>query len=364
MGCGGSKASAAEPTPVGNSNATGLPLEKVEQEGSAGQPTELKRALNRTVSSMSADNEKKARDMFKGYRRGSVALAKPDLKDAHDKQLDQAEGPRTMSESDIRKMLGDVDDELFKFVFRLFDPNGTGKVDADSFVAATALLTTKAKENEEEQLEACFYMFDTTGDGVLTKPEFRAMVEATVALNLFRMLQTDEGEKALEAQLEKEFSEEMLRFWQAVRAYSSLPDEERLAEAKKIKRRFIDEGADEQVNLPSAMTRKLTTELKEMVKNDTVPPKDMFAKAEKEVFNLMDRNAHTRFKSDPDAVKKICDDFFAKADQEGDGQVTYEEYKKWVADHPSVLTFFRQLATSISAMINKVERRMSVTTPS
>jgi hypothetical protein len=33
--------------------------------------------------------------------------------------------------------------------------------------------------------------------------------------------------------------------------------------------------------------RKLTTELKEMVKNDTVPPKDMFAKAEKEVFNLM-----------------------------------------------------------------------------
>jgi hypothetical protein len=40
-------------------------------------------------------------------------------------------------------------------------------------------------------------------------------------------------------------------------------------------------------------------------------------------------------------VNKICDDFFAKADQEGDGQVTYEEYKKWVADHPSVLTFFR-----------------------
>ena len=80
-------------------------------------------------------------------------MAKPDLKDAHDKQLAQAEGPRTMSESDIRKseppragrlvpvlslmaqsycastprtVLGDVDDELFKFVFRLFDPNGTG----------------------------------------------------------------------------------------------------------------------------------------------------------------------------------------------------------------------------------------------
>ena len=86
-------------------------------------------------------------------------------------------------------VLADINDELFKFVFRLFDPNNTGMVDADAFVAATALLT-KGAEKVEDQVEACFHMFNTNGDGVLTQPEFRAMMEATVALNLHRRIST------------------------------------------------------------------------------------------------------------------------------------------------------------------------------
>ena len=86
-----------------------------------------------------------------------------------------------------RTVLSELDDALFKFVFRLFDPNNTGKVDADAFVAATALLT-RGTESVDDQVGTCFHMFDTTGNGVLTQPEFRAMMEATVALNLNRFV--------------------------------------------------------------------------------------------------------------------------------------------------------------------------------
>ena len=65
------------------------------------------------------------------------------------------------------------------------------------------------------QIEACFHIFDTCEDGVLTRTEFRAMMEATVALNLNRLLETEEGMASMEVQLQKEYSTENLSFWQA-----------------------------------------------------------------------------------------------------------------------------------------------------
>ena len=38
--------------------------------------------------------------------------------------------------------------------------------------------------------------------------------------------------------------------------------------------------------------------------------------AENEIFTLMDRNAHERFKHDPNAVNAMCDEFFERADVE------------------------------------------------
>ena len=35
-----------------------------------------------------------------------------------------------------------------------------------------------------------------------------------------------------------------------------------------------------------------------------------------QVFQLMDRNAYHRFRADPDAVRAVCEEFFAKADLE------------------------------------------------
>ena len=101
------------------------------------------------------------------------------------------------------------------------------------------------------------------------------------------MLQTEEGQQQMEKQMQKEFAEENLIFWkvrrpprghitnliswmallpddersralhtshtshtlhtlQAARAYRLLPDDERLAEAKKMKKQYVVEGADEQ----------------------------------------------------------------------------------------------------------------------
>ena len=58
-------------------------------------------------------------------------------------------------------------EEMNKF-FEVFD-SGDGVVYADDFVAAMALLATSADVNAgiEEQLQACFVMFDTRGDGRL-----------------------------------------------------------------------------------------------------------------------------------------------------------------------------------------------------
>ena len=204
MGCAGSKAKEER-------KADDAPENIKLDEAKGADNKALKDNLAKGASRMSIASDAKAREMFKKFRRGSVAMARPSIED--EVQLAKVSGGM-MNEKDVRAstaprichispamhltarcpffallswraVLSDIDDELFKFVFRLFDPNNTGKVDADAFVAGIALLT-KGAETVDDQVEACFHMFDTLGNGVLTQPEFRAMMEATVALNLNR----------------------------------------------------------------------------------------------------------------------------------------------------------------------------------
>ena len=96
---------------------------------------------------------------------------------------------------------------------------------------------------------------------------------------------------------------------------------ERLADAKRLVRRFVQDGAEEQVNLPHSMVKVIEKAIKEAGSGgDPVPP-TLFEAAEKEVFQLMDRNAYHRFRADPDSVQAVCEEFFAKADLE---QVRYK----------------------------------------
>jgi len=289
---------------------------------------------------MSIASDEKARELFSQFRRKSVTLNK--------------EASGVMTEKDIRELLSDIDENLFRYVFRAFDPNQTGKVDADAFVAATALLTKSF--DVDDKLQAVFSIFNTSDEDVLTKAEFKAMMEATVALNLLRMLETKEGMKQMETQLEKEYSMETLTFWHAARDFKLMADDQRLKAAVDMNRKFVDDGADEQVNLPHGMVVKLQGTLKEHKKSGTPPPNTLFEDAEDEIFKLMDRNAHERFRQDPDAVGALCDDFFREADLKQDGVVSYEEYKSFVTSQPAVLTFFSQLSECIQSLLDKAKK--------
>ena len=63
------------------------------------------------------------------------------------------------------------------------------------------------------------------------------MREATVTLNLKRMLHTEAGLQHLEAHMEKEYSKENLTFWQATRTYRTATD--RRAEAQRIVEHYV-----------------------------------------------------------------------------------------------------------------------------
>ena len=195
---------------------------------------------------------------------------------------------KVITQDGLREILKDVNENLFKFLWRLFDVGGTGFVDADEFVMAMALLSAGIGESAEAQLEAAFCMFDSDKSGSLTREDFESMIQATCALqtpavplsepsdtpvasgqytctrhalmcssvdvcavrharpcsrsrpchqsaetpgvmpymsrvnlNLDHLLETDHGAAAFEAQLQREFSEENLAFWQVrTRAYA------------------------------------------------------------------------------------------------------------------------------------------------
>ena len=231
-----------------------------------------------------------------------------------------------MTKQDLQRLLGiDVDEDLFEFVWGLFDADGDGVVYADDFVAAMALLTTGADPDIsiEDQLRTCFVMFDTRGDGQLTYSEFRSMLEATVTLNLRRMLLTSEGWHHVEAHMAKEFSKENLTFWQGARAYRTTKDRRGSAEA--LVKQYVRPGADEEVNLPAGIRKPLLSAYDAHADGADMPD-DLFAKAEEEIFKLMERDAFARFKGSSEAVGAVVDEFFASADLSNDGAISFAEY--------------------------------------
>lgn len=101
--------------------------------------------------------------------------------------------------------------------------------------------------------------------------------------------------------------------------------------------------------LPLRSQSKITAAHK--AAGDAAPPQDAFSEGEVEIFKLMERDAYARFKNDPNALRDVCDEFFASADREHDGVVTFAEYKEWVLKHPQVLVFFSQLSKSIKTLL-------------
>lgn len=180
MGCAGGKP-AGGVAGRASEDAGGKALPK-------GTPSK-KDLLKKGSGRMSIASTEGAQKIFRRYRHSVPNLA----------EMSQGSARRggRMTHDNLRQALPDVDDELFRFVWTLFDPEGKGEVYSDEFVAATALLTTSHEGTLDEQIEACFVMFDTRNDGKLSHAEFRSMLEATVTLNLKRMLESEEGTKAV-----------------------------------------------------------------------------------------------------------------------------------------------------------------------
>ena len=93
----------------------------------------------------------------------------------------------------------------------------------------------------------------------------------------------------------KEFSEENVAFFKAVREYERLapdtPEEELKVQAESIIKEFIAEDAKRQVNLP--------WNIRDSFKSVTYWTIQSFEIAKNSLIDLMDRDSYARFKSSP-----------------------------------------------------------------
>ena len=267
-----------------------------------------------------------------------------------DGQTDAAQVGKTMTKAGLRKVLFDVNDELFDFLWLLFDETGKGEVNSDDFVMAMALMTSDIGSSTEAQLEAAFCMFDTNKSGSLSCNEFKAMVQSTVNLNLHHLLSSEAGKAAFESQLAKEFSDENLQFWQATRSFKALPAAERDARARAIAAEYVQDESTKQVNLPSKIRLDLLKYIKAGA-SDTPPDIDIFDPAAEEIFKLMEKDTFARFKSDDNATQELLDRFFAAVEIGPDGQITYAAFERWALTEPTVLIMFTTLRSSIKKLI-------------
>jgi len=267
---------------------------------------------------------------------------------------------KSMDLKGMQQMWPEMDRDTVKFIFNLFDTDGSGKIDSQEFVMAVALLTSDCK-TPAQQLDACFTMFDTERTGYLNRAEFEAMINASVTLSLQTVLQTKEGQAAMTDQLAKEYSEENIEFWKAARSYVEAAAEARAELAKTIADRYIKESGDMQVNIPDGMRVETLKAYDDAVAVGTPDAwkDELFKAAEDEIFTLMDRDTWARLKSDPEMVKSMAANYFEAADKNKDGLVTYHEYRAWALDNPQVLSFFGQLQKAVGTLLMGKEGRAS-----
>ena len=88
--------------------------------------------------------------------------------------------------------------------------------------------------------------------------------------------------------MQREFSEENLSFYLECREYLHLPESQLIARAEHIYNRFIKTGALSQVNLDDLV-------LTELNKNMRIPKRNIFVRAQLNVFNLIKTDTYLRF---------------------------------------------------------------------
>jgi len=75
---------------------------------------------------------------------------------------------RTMDFKGLREMLPGTDEATLGFIFRFFDANLDGRINTVEFLMAVAMLCHPC-DTAQEQLDACFRMFDSDDSGCLSR---------------------------------------------------------------------------------------------------------------------------------------------------------------------------------------------------
>ena len=165
MGCGGSSEAGAS---------------KADDDGKGDKAVSKQEMLFHANARMSQASLENANKLFQQYRHRQSLIIAPELlgeaggdaSESFGRKSGMPEASRStkMSKRDLRALLHDVDPQLFEFVWGLFDTKKVNAVYSDDFVAAMALLSRcgATDANFEEQIRACFIMFDTRDDGRLS----------------------------------------------------------------------------------------------------------------------------------------------------------------------------------------------------
>ena len=300
MGCGGSK-SDAEPTGFTAAGPAPAPAEDAAIVDQIAE--ELKKA--KSASRMSVATEGAAQQLFRDYRRRSETARRSDSSSGSG----SAGSPERIDRKGLRRMLSTVPDDQFDFLWPLFDAKGTGLVEPDEFVMTLGMLKDP-NMSTERRVEVCFFMFDTNKTGTLSREEFRAMIQATVNVNLYDLLQTKTGEEGFEKHLQSEYSQENLAFYKAVQAFAknaAAGDGDAAKAAKDIVQKYVKEGAEEQVNLPGPTTKRCLEKVAavEAAGGGGAAWADVFKEAEAEIFKLMERDTCARPPVEP-TTRRMC----------------------------------------------------------
>jgi len=264
-------------------------------------------------------------------------------------------GTGNLSRDEMRSLLPGMHEKSFDLIWSIFDPANTGSVDAQRYSAGVALLLHSGGGTLEERIEDTFAMFDVDGSGYLDRTELRTLIEATLLLNLRRMMDTGVGEGQWKMQLDKELSSENLMFWNAARKYrEGLTYDERPPAAASMMEEFVRNGADMEINLPSLMKAKLVDEYHLACQLDHFPI-NLFADAENEILLLMERDSFSRFRQNEQCITAIVDGFLKKADKSHNHQVDFTEYREWIMNEPQILAAFCHLAETVSHVLSSIE---------
>ena len=154
------------------------------------------------------------------------------------------------------------------------------------------------------------------------------------------------------AQLEKEYSTELIDFWRAARQYALLLEGERAAAARQVVEEHIVAGSPKEMNISASAREEVERDYASGGGDDDgAPSATLFDGAVAEVFSLMERDTFRRLQQDPKLGSELAAAFFANVDADGDGTIRYHEYRRWALAHPEVLAFFGALQQSVRTAV-------------